>query len=136
MKKIIIFLIFLIVILNNKKEVLSMTTLQSIKSWAYRLKRGERITFPLSGGKCEAYFPRQDVCKSYNFNGSTIVFYDENGEIFVVPSNLLELLEPILKTEAYTRLSSLHVPLSNGIDFPERKEDWEAIKKESKLLVS
>ena len=95
-----------------------------VKKYAYELKNGEVITHVLSNQK-EPYFLKKAE-KVFNGNGATLAFYDENGKLFI--THHLSTFIFILENAGYKK-AEIPVPLSNGLDYPERVEKWKEIKK-------
>lgn len=115
---------------------MEITTITEMKQEAYLMKDGEIITFPLSGNRTNAWHYRDFHFKEYSHNGSTMAFFDEEGTMYVlpIPGTTLNRFEKILKDNGYEE-SEISVPLSNGFDYPELKDKWEAVKGRIKLIA-
>lgn len=112
-------------------------TITTLKQEAYMMKDGEIITAPLLGS-VQSTFSSEKSYKTYNFNGSTLIFYDEDRNAFLIPipGETLMYVEKLLHSAGYLRHFSLEVPMSNGIDYPELQDKWEAVKGRIKLLFA
>lgn len=115
---------------------MKITTITEMQQEAYILKDGEIITYPLSGNRTNQWYYRDRHFKVYNHNGSTMVFFDEEGTTYVlpIPGNTFVRFESILQNNGYKQVD-ISVPLSNGFDFPEQKEKWDSIKSRIKLIA-
>ena len=113
-----------------------MTTIKELKQSSYLLKDGEFINHPLYGER-ERFFRNRTATLSYNWNGATLIFYDELKNSFVVPipNNTLDIFENILKQNHYTRNPEIFVPLSNGMSKPQESERWDTIRNKIKLIA-
>lgn len=114
---------------------MEITNIIELQMEAYMLEDGEIITRPITGNE-KFPFKKKDLTKVYNYNGSTLVFYNETSEAFVVPipKNTVDLFEKILQENGYKK-AEISVPLSNGFDYPELKDKWEAVKGRIKLIA-
>lgn len=113
---------------------MTITTITELKQEAYLLKSGEIITSPLYRNKKEPLYLDKHT-REYNFVGSSIIFYDEDSTVYLLPISILDIVEEILKKNGYLRNGTMYVPLSNGFDYPELKDKWEAIKKRCDMLL-
>lgn len=115
---------------------MEITTITEMKQEAYLMKDGEIITAPTMGG-VQSPFSSAKSYKTYNFNGSTLIFYDEGRTAFLIPilGSSLKDFQKILHSAGYLRHFSLEVPLSNGFDYPAIRDKWEAVKGRIKLLA-
>lgn len=114
---------------------MTITTITQLKQSSYPLKDGEFINHPFDGR--ERFFRNRNATLSYNWNGSTLIFYDETQNTFVVPipNDMLEIVERILLQNNYTRNKELFVPLSNGMSKPQEAERWDNIRNKIKLIA-
>ena len=103
--------------------------IREIKERAVKVKKKTKVYCPQF--KCYKVINRgelnlEKMKMQYSYYNGVIAFVDENGEMYVIPDNVIRKL---LESEGYSR-NFFEVPFS-GWDYPiEQKEKWNSLLKE------